>query len=168
MALFVATSALATGAREALLVATLRAVRFVLVVWTGARVARALLFNVARSSACSAHCVSRGELAVLAAAVIGIVTNRPALVLACLRITTAVAAAGFLPATITLLAVLDYAVPALAGADGVHIMIGCETVRLDRIVKEASTNVANSTLREIRCLLRRARIHDVFALRIAR
>lgn len=110
---------MAAGAAESLVLgAAAGTVVFVFVGGTRARGSAAGLGDVAFSGAGAADGVGGGELALIAAAVVGVIAHGAAFKFAGLGVTAGVVAAAFFVAAVTLLVAFDDAVAALAAADG--------------------------------------------------
>lgn len=144
-ALEVPAGALAAGTFQARGIAAAGSVVLVVIRRTGARIARALLLNVAFATTRTAYSVRRGELAAVAAAVVGIVADGAVLELACLGIAAFVVSTRLFTPTVAVFSVFDNTVPALAARDGSDTAVRRETRALDTVAAHGRADVSNRT-----------------------
>lgn len=166
--LVVTAGTLAAGTAEALVfVAARGSVIFIFVFWAGAGVSRAFLGNVAGAGAGAADGIGGCELALVAAAVVGIIAHGSGLVLAGRGVTAGVVAATLVATTVAVLAGLDDTVSALAAADRHDALVLGETGGFDAVLADGGTDISNCARRELGHGITGIWVHDVFRIGIA-
>ena len=158
LALLVSRRALAAGTLQA--IAAVVSIRLCVVIRTVRCVAGALLFGIAGTRTCPADRLSRGELTVFAAILVGIIAHSVVLEPAGIWVTTAVGSTSLLTTAIALFVSFDNAVAACLTRDGGDTPIIGQTGRFDAVPAQRGTNVANGAGREFVDVLGRGWIHQ--------
>lgn len=166
LALLVTTCALPGSALQ-IMAATLSIWRC-LIIRARRRITRADFCGIARAGASSADSPIASELAAFAAPFIRIVAHGTGLELACRGFAAVVVPTALLTTAVALLARLDDAVAALLAADGLHLPVVRQAIRLDRVTADGAANVADRTRAEVSDPLAGGGIHDVLLTGIAR
>lgn len=164
-ALVIATGTLATSAGQALArTATGSTVLLVLVFWASTGVSGTFFLAVTLAGAGATYGIGRGELAFLAAAVVGIIADGVTLELARLGVAARVVTAAFLSTTVAVLAGLDDAISTLASTNGSDPAVVGQTAGFDAVTAQGGADVANCTTGEIGHTGFRIWVHDVFRI----
>lgn len=140
----------------------------VLVGGTGGRVTGAYFLRIAVAVAFPADGALGGELTVAAAVLVGVITDCAVLELASARITAVVVAAAFFATTVAVFIAFDDTVATLLPRDGLDVFVVAQAVGLDAVLADGAANVSNTARREVLNTLPAGRVHDVFAVSIAR
>lgn len=129
--------------------------------------ARAGLLRVAGAGAGAADGAGGGELAAVAAVLVGVVADGAGLEAAGARVAAGVRGAVGLAAAVAVLAVLDDAVAALVAGDGGDAAVGGEAGRVDAVAADAAADVADAAGGEVRDALGGGGVHDVLFAGVA-